>query len=109
MGRVGGALQSAALVDVLVFDQTVVPQATATDSASALTALGTLTDQPATNASSYDRNLTGKAWTYNNDEADGHDGRDTRNDILHRGLSVILLNGKSASCSTFVYAGLSTA
>jgi hypothetical protein len=40
----------------------------------------------------------GTAWTDDNDDADGHNGCDTRNDILHRDLTAVLTRTGTHDC-----------
>ena len=46
----------------------------------------------------YDRDKFGAAWTDDNDDVDGHNGCDTRNDILRRDLLAITLKPDTRGC-----------
>lgn len=47
----------------------------------------------------YSRDQFGAAWTDDNDDPDGHNGCDTRNDILRRDLSDVVIKPGSLGCA----------
>ena len=47
----------------------------------------------------YSRDAFGSAWTDDNDDADGHNGCDTRNDILRRDLTRITIKPGTSGCA----------
>lgn len=55
----------------------------------AVAELATLAVHPAASMAGYQRAAFGPAWTDDNDDPDGHNGCDTRNDILRRDLTDI--------------------
>jgi hypothetical protein len=76
------------------------PAATNSDSAqAALFTLATLPIKGRAPKTGYDRNMFGQAWTDDVDVEFGHNGCDTRNDILRRDLTDITLKPGSNGCA----------
>lgn len=67
-------------------------------SRAALSLLKTLPVKGRASKSGYARSQFGEAWTDNNDDPLGHNGCDTRNDILNRDLAQINLKSGSNGC-----------
>jgi hypothetical protein len=67
-------------------------------SGSALAVLATLPIRPAGSITGYSRALFGIAWTDDNGDPDGHNGCDTRDDILRRDLTLITVKAGSNGC-----------
>lgn len=65
----------------------------------ALTALATLRVEPDASMAGYSRAQFGTAWTDDNDDVGGHNGCDTRNDILRRDLLAITIKAGSNGCT----------
>ncbi|MGN6608869.1 MAG: HNH endonuclease family protein [Jatrophihabitans sp.] len=64
----------------------------------ALAALGTLPVKGRAPMTGYDRALFGTTWTDDNDAPDGHNGCDTRNDILRRDLTDLVIKPDTHGC-----------
>ncbi|MEO9138779.1 MAG: DUF1524 domain-containing protein [Jatrophihabitans sp.] len=75
------------------------PASTIVQPGSALAALATIAVQGRAPRTGYDRAQFGSAWTDDNDAVSGHNGCDTRNDILRRDLTDIVLKANSNGCS----------
>jgi hypothetical protein len=65
----------------------------------ALGALATLPVRTAASMSGYSRAQFGAAWSDNNAEPDGHNGCDTRNDILRRDLVDLVVKAGTSGCT----------
>lgn len=68
-------------------------------SSPALAALATIVVKGRAPRTGYERGLFGSAWTDDNDAVAGHNGCDTRNDILRRDLTDVVLKVNSNGCS----------
>lgn len=77
-------------------DHTAAPPSGAT--ASALRALAALPVKGRAPMTGYDRDRFGPAWSDDNDEQWGHNGCDTRNDILRRDLTAVTLKPGTHGC-----------
>lgn len=64
----------------------------------ALAALGALRVAPDGPITGYTRARFGVAWTDDNDDLDGHNGCDTRDDVLRRDLTVVVVEAKTKGC-----------
>jgi hypothetical protein len=65
----------------------------------ALAALSTLAVRPAASMSGYSRAQFGAAWSDDNSDPDGHNGCDTRNDILRRDLVDLVMKAGTGGCT----------
>lgn len=85
-----------------VIDPPAAPVPAVADAGSAQEALSILATLPIKGRApktGYDRDLFGQAWTDDVDVEFGHNGCDTRNDILRRDLTVIALKSGSNGCA----------
>ena len=80
-------------IAVLVAAVVGAPPAAAAPDTSALSVLATLAVQAADPMTGYSRDQFGPAWTDNNDDVLGHNGCDTRDDILARDLIDVVRDG----------------
>lgn len=71
----------------------------AADPAGALTALAALEIKGRAPKTGYERSLFGEAWTDDVTVADGHNGCDTRNDMLRRDLVDVVIKPGSNGCA----------
>src|SRR4051794_23995504 len=67
------------------------PNLTAPSVSGALAVLGTLPVKGRAAMTGYSRDEFGPSWTDDNDDVGGHNGCDTRNDILRRDLNDVTL------------------
>lgn len=65
----------------------------------ALAALATLPVAPDSSMDGYSRAQFGSAWSDDNGDLDGHNGCDTRNDILRRDLHSVTIDAGSHGCT----------
>ena len=72
-------------------------------STSAVALLATLAVKGRAPNTGYSRAQFGPAWTDDNDDPDGHNGCDTRNDVLRRDLTAVTIKPDSNGCT--VHAG----
>lgn len=77
----------------------VAPQATAGPAADTLARLDSLEVKGRAPKTGYERSLFGDAWTDDVTVADGHNGCDTRNDILRRDLVDVVIKPGSNGCA----------
>lgn len=71
----------------------------AAGAADAVTRLATLPIKGRAAKTGYDRQLFGQAWSDDVAVAGGHNGCDTRNDILHRDLNAVVVKPGSNGCA----------
>lgn len=74
------------------------PSAVARASPPALRALDAMAVKGRAPMTGYDRDLFGPAWSDDNDEQGGHNGCDTRNDVLRRDLTQVVLKPGTNGC-----------
>jgi hypothetical protein len=72
--------------------------AAASSRGAATVALGALRVAPDGPIAGYTRARFGVAWTDDNDDLDGHNGCDTRDDVLRRDLTAVVVETKSKGC-----------
>ncbi|MGD1172159.1 GmrSD restriction endonuclease domain-containing protein [Mycobacterium seoulense] len=84
---------------LLPFPSTPPPQPDATDASGASAKLATLSIKGRAPKTGYERSLFGQAWTDDVTVSYGHNGCDTRNDILRRDLVTIELKPDSNGCT----------
>ncbi|WP_430336143.1 GmrSD restriction endonuclease domain-containing protein [Rhodococcus sp. ACT016] len=90
---------SAPATTTLATTAVVVNELSAHDSTAALAALETLPVKGRAPKTGYDRTLFGQAWTDDVTVEGGHNGCDTRNDILKRDLTDITIKPGSNNCT----------
>lgn len=74
------------------------PSSTSANSSPALTALGELPVKGRAPKTGYDRAMFGQAWSDDVTETYGHNGCDTRNDILRRDLTGVVIKPGTNDC-----------
>lgn len=85
-------------VELLAAPAPVVPVDSPAAATTALTQLGTLEVKGRAPKTGYDRDLFGQSWSDDVTVDGGHNGCDTRNDVLRRDLTAIVTTDRSGGC-----------